>query len=149
MKVSREFKSYDHNIGLTSRTSTSKNGVRYSVWNTSRYSTLNESFISSGQSTVTVRTPRKSFPPPDASKLFFTTICTGFKEGKEDHYYTLSIRSTIVAVLSLTFLPLCFSIPAMLIAKKVNGLGYYKYMQYKSLYIPNIHVYVYIHCTCM
>ncbi|XP_064394474.1 uncharacterized protein LOC135341743 isoform X2 [Halichondria panicea] len=65
---------------------------------------------------------RKSFPPPSFRSLCFTTICEGFRIGKEDHYYALSIRNTIVAAVLFAWLPMLISVVAIFIAKKAQKL---------------------------
>ncbi|XP_064394479.1 uncharacterized protein LOC135341744 [Halichondria panicea] len=65
---------------------------------------------------------RKSFPPPSFRSMCFHNICDGFRIGKEDHYYALSIRITIVAAVVLAWLPMLFSVAAIFIAKKAQKL---------------------------
>ncbi len=76
----------------------------------------------------------KSFPPPTVKSLCFTTICEGFRQGKEDHYYSLSIRNTIVAAIVLAWLPMLFGVAAIFVAKKVH--------------YTSIHTHTHVHVQC-
>ena len=55
--------------------------------------------------------------------IFSWNIVEVFEKGKADHYYTLSIRNILVALLGFGCVGIIFYLPAMLIAKSVCYYG--------------------------
>ncbi len=93
---------------------------RLSIWNQVNIEAFSTAFhhTSAGQTGA-------RFPKPNFVNLCCISISNGFRKGKEDHYYILSIRTLIYGfILFFAWPGILLSVAAIIKAKKVVMHGY-------------------------